>query len=53
MFELIKNIELVCFIPPNSIKAYIKFLKLKLNNEKEKLLFKFTKNLVFQKLQCI
>ena len=34
-FEIIKNIELICFIPPSFIKSYIKFLKNNLDKENE------------------
>ena len=34
-FEILKNIELICFLPNKQIKSYIKFLKTKLNGEKE------------------
>ena len=32
-FEIIKNIELICFIPPSFINYYNKFLENKLNKE--------------------
>ena len=35
-FEIIKNIELICFLQTKYIKSYIKFLKDKLIKEKEK-----------------
>ena len=48
-FELIKNIELICFIPPKYIDDYIKFLKSKLNDDKEKHLFEYLYKTWFSK----
>jgi len=48
-FEIIKNIELVCFINHEYIKSYIEFLKLKLKDEKEKLLFQYLNKNWFSK----
>ena len=42
-FEIIRNIELVCFIPYKFIKIYISFLKDNLK-KKEKELFKYLNN---------
>ena len=48
-FELIKYIELICFIPPKYIDYYIKFLKSKLNDDKEKHLFEYLYKTWFSK----
>lgn len=40
-FEILKNIELLCFIPHAFIESYSKFLKNKLTEEKEILLFNY------------
>ena len=40
-FEIIKNVELLCFISPNFIESYGKFLKNKLTDETEILLFNY------------
>ena len=40
-FEILKNIELLCFISPGYIKSFSKFLKNKLKNEKETLLYNY------------
>ena len=40
-FTILKNIELICFIPISYIKTYQKFLKEKLNDDKEKKLYEY------------
>ena len=39
-FEILKNIELICFLLNAYIKTYINFLENNLKNENEQLLFK-------------
>ena len=34
-FEIIKNVEILCFLPKNSIESYSKFLKSNLKEKKE------------------
>ena len=34
-FEILKNVEIICFIPPSYINSYSKFLKTKLKEENE------------------
>ena len=34
-FEIIKNVEILCFLPKNSIESYSKFLKYNLKEKKE------------------
>lgn len=48
-FELIKNIELICFLQPKYIKSYVKFLKQKLNQDKEEQLFLYLEKQWFSK----
>ena len=48
-FEVLKNIEIVCFIPKTFIKSYIKFLENHLTSDKEKLLNDYIKNNWFNK----
>ena len=48
-FELLRNIEIICFLPYGFIKSYIKFLKTKLNGEKEKKLFQYLEKNWFTK----
>ena len=40
-FEILKNIELICFIPSNYINSYAKFLKQHLKNDKEIKLYEY------------
>ena len=40
-FEILRNIELICFIEPKYIKDYSTFLKLHLKEEKEIKLYKY------------
>ena len=40
-FEIIKNIEIICFIPPNLIKKYGDFLKDNLKEDKELKLYNY------------
>ena len=49
-FELLKNIEIACFIPPSYIKSYITFIKSRFISEKEKKLFKYLENNWFKKI---
>ena len=48
-FAIIKNIELICFIPPNYIESYKKCIKNKLNEEKEIKLYNYLGNYWFNK----
>ena len=48
-FEILKNIELICFLPPSYIKTYITFLKEKLKDEKEIRLFEYLSKNWFNK----
>ena len=48
-FEILKNIELICFLPPNFIKTYINFLKGKLKDENEIKLFEYLNKNWFNK----
>ena len=48
-FAIIKNIELICFIPPNYIESYKKCIKNKLNEEKEIKLYNYLENNWFNK----
>ena len=48
-FEILKNIELLCFIPQWFIESYSKFLKNKLTEEKEILLFNYIEKIGYQK----
>ena len=43
-FEILRNIELICFINPKLLKKYDLFLKNKLISEKEKKLYTYVKN---------
>jgi hypothetical protein len=43
-FELLRNIEMICFIQPRLLDSYKKFLKLKLKENKEKKLFHYLEN---------
>jgi len=43
-FKIIRNIELIYFIPYKFIKTYISFLKDNLKEEKEKELFRYLNN---------
>ena len=40
-FEILKNVELLCFIPQAYIESFSKFLKNKLKDEKEILLYNY------------
>ena len=48
-FEILKNIELICFLPPSYIKTYINFLKGKLKEENEIKLFEYLNKNWFNK----
>ena len=48
-FEILKNIELICFLPPSFIKTYINFLKGKLKEENEIKLFEYLNKNWFNK----
>ena len=43
-YEILRNIEIICFIDPKLIKDYEIFLKKNLKTEKEKKLFNYIKN---------
>ena len=43
-FEILRNFELICFIDPKYIDKYKIFLETKMENEKEKNLFKYLNN---------
>ena len=43
-YEILRNIEIICFIVPKLIKDYEIFLKKNLKTEKEKKLFNYIKN---------
>ena len=40
-FSILKNIELICFIPISFLKTYQKFLKKKLKDDTEKKLYEY------------
>ena len=48
-FGILKNIELICFLPYKQIKSYIKFLKTNLNGRKEKKLYDYLERNWFSK----
>ena len=48
-FEIIKNVEIICFIKPSYIGDYKKFLKINLKNDEEKQLYLYLEKEWFSK----
>ena len=51
--EILRNIELISFIPPNFINSYKIFLKNKLQNENEVKLYNYLDKKWFEKIYFI